>query len=112
MAPPPWAAMWRSSCFMHRNTLVKLTAIMRSQRASSSWWNSDIMSAIPALLKAMSRRPCCETIPSTIASTAASSVTSTWRAEACGSGAAELISLTVSVAPSASRSATTTWDAP
>ena len=50
MAPPPWASMTGISCFMQRNTLVRLLAMIRSHWSSGYSWIDSWPSMIPALL--------------------------------------------------------------
>src|SRR5581483_6781952 len=81
-------------------TTRRLTSIARSQRASPSSSRSPPI-PMPALLKIRSRRPCMETVSSTICATATASRTSTPAAVAPRSPATRR-------APSSFRSATTT----
>ena len=76
MAPPPCSTMCAISCFMHRNTPVRLTAITRSNSRSDIACSAPPLPAMPALLWAQSSRPKVETVCATRFSTSRSRDTS------------------------------------
>ena len=111
MAPPPCVCICGSSCRMQSQTPLRFTAIIRSNASSDHSAvffpaASTCQPAIPALLKAQSRRPWAPTTASIIARTSASRDMSPDSDIACPPVA--LTSATVSRAASAIRSATAT----
>ena len=71
-----WATIWRSSCFMHRKTAVRLMAMSGSTSSTETSTNGPPVPDVPALLWAQSSRPHVSTAVRIIRSTSDSSVTS------------------------------------
>ena len=106
MAPPPCVSIWRISNFMHRKIDFRLTAMMRSNVASSTSANGSRSSSIAAPFTAQCKPPYASTVPRTRPSTDPASATSVAKKRA-SPPAPRMIS-TVSLPPSAAMSDTAT----